>query len=65
MLVISRRPGERIRIADSIFVTVVKVDRGRVRLGIEAPPEVRVLRQELEPHALERFLVPATSQPTS
>jgi carbon storage regulator len=50
MLIISRRLGERIRIADSIFVTVVQVDRGRVRLGIEAPPQVQVVRQELEPH---------------
>jgi carbon storage regulator len=50
MLIISRRLGERIRIADSIFVTVVKVDHGRVRLGIEAPPQVQIVRQELEPH---------------
>jgi carbon storage regulator len=49
VLIISRRPGQRIRIADSIYVTVVKVDRGQVRLGIEAPPQVHVLRQELEP----------------
>ena len=39
MLVLSRKLGERILIGDRIVVTVVKLDRGQVRLGIEAPPE--------------------------
>ena len=47
MLVLTRQPGERLVIADAIVVTVVEVAKGKVRLGIEAPPEVRVLRQEL------------------
>jgi carbon storage regulator len=52
MLVLSRMVGERLIIADQIVVTVTQVDRGRVRLGIEAPPDVRVLRAELDtqPH---------------
>jgi len=49
MLVLSRRESERIRLGDSIVVTVVQVAGDRVRLGIEAPPEIRVLREELEP----------------
>lgn len=53
MLVLSRRERERIRLGDSIVVTVVRVAGDRVRLGIEAPPEVLVLRDELEPHALD------------
>jgi carbon storage regulator len=47
MLVLTRKLGEGILIADSIIVSVVQVEKGKVRLGIEAPPEVRVLREEL------------------
>lgn len=50
MLVLSRRETERIKLGDSIVVTVVRVAGDRVRLGIEAPPEVVVLRGELESH---------------
>ncbi len=48
MLVLSRKESERIRLGDSIVVTVVRVSGDRVRLGIEAPPDVLVLRDELE-----------------
>lgn len=48
MLVLSRRESERIRLGDSIVVTVVKLGGDRVRLGIEAPADVLVLRGELE-----------------
>ena len=50
MLVLSRKEGERIRLGDSILVTVVRLAGDKVRLGIEAPAEVPVLRDELEPH---------------
>jgi carbon storage regulator len=48
MLVLSRRESERIRLGDSIIVTVIRVAGDRVRLGIEAPDNVIVLRDELE-----------------
>jgi carbon storage regulator len=48
MLVLSRRESERIRLGDSIVVTVVRLSGDRVRLGIEAPADVRILRCELE-----------------
>jgi len=48
MLVLSRKQNERIRVGDSVVVTVVRVSGDKVRIGIEAPPEVRVLRDELE-----------------
>jgi len=48
MLVLSRRKNERIRLGHSIVVTVVKVAGDCVRLGIEAPADVLVLRGELE-----------------
>ena len=54
MLVLSRRERQRIKVGDSIIVTVVRVAGDKVRLGIEAPPEVLVLRDELEPHALNQ-----------
>lgn len=49
MLVLSRKATERIRLGDNIVVTVVRVSGDRVRLGIEAPPDVLVLRDELQP----------------
>ena len=52
MLVLSRREKERIKLGDSIIVTVVRVSGDKVRLGIEAPPEVLVLRDELEPRPI-------------
>lgn len=51
MLVLSRKLGERIVIDGNIVLTVVKIDRNQVRLGIEAPPEVPVFREELLPTA--------------
>ncbi len=48
MLVLSRKVGESILISDSIRLTVVQsAKNGRIRLGIDAPPEVIVLREEL------------------
>jgi carbon storage regulator len=47
MLVLSRKRGERIVLADSVVVTVLEVKRGAVRLGIEAPPRVRIMREEI------------------
>jgi carbon storage regulator len=54
MLVLSRRESERICLGNSIVVTVVRLAGDRVRLGIEAPSDVRVLRGELEPHEAPR-----------
>ncbi len=50
MLVLSRRERERIRLGDSIIVTVVRLAGDKVRLGIEAPKDMLVLRDELEEH---------------
>lgn len=47
MLILSRRPGDSIVIGDGIRVVVVECDRRGVRLGIEAPPEVSILRGEI------------------
>jgi carbon storage regulator len=49
MLVLSRKLGEKIVIGDNIVVTVVKIDRNQIRIGIEAPQEVPVYREEISP----------------
>lgn len=47
MLVLSRKVGEKIMIGDDIVITVVEIDQGRMRLGIQAPKNVKIMRQEL------------------
>lgn len=47
MLILSRRPGEQLLIGDDILVEVLEVSGAQVRLGITAPREVAVLREEL------------------
>jgi carbon storage regulator len=47
MLVLSRKLNEKIVIGGNIVVTVVRVDRNQVRLGIEAPGDVRIFREEV------------------
>jgi carbon storage regulator len=51
MLVLSRKQSERIRLGNDIVVTVVRVSGDKVRLGIEAPSNMVVLRDELHVHA--------------
>ncbi len=48
MLVLSRKESQRIRLGDSIVVTIVKISGDKVRVGIEAPSNILVLRDELE-----------------
>jgi carbon storage regulator CsrA len=48
MLVLSRRSGESIQIDSNIRVVVISVSKGRVKLGIEAPDHIRILRTEIE-----------------
>ena len=49
MLVLSRKESQRIRLGDSIVITIVKISGDKVRVGIDAPTDVLVLRDELEP----------------
>lgn len=44
MLVLLRKQDERIKIGDNIWITVVEIRPGRVRLGIDAPKELRISR---------------------
>ncbi|WP_040211195.1 carbon storage regulator CsrA [Clostridium polynesiense] len=47
MLVITRKKGESILIGDDIEITVTKVEDGSVKLSIEAPRDITILRKEL------------------
>lgn len=47
MLILSRKLDESIMIGDSITVKIVSIDKGVVKLGIDAPHDIRVLRSEL------------------
>lgn len=47
MLVLTRKVGETVRIAENIEVTVVEIKHGKVRLGFRCPQEVPILRQEV------------------
>ncbi len=57
MLVLSRKQNERIRVGDSVVVTVVRVSGDKVRIGIQAPPHVRVLRDELDDESLGEVML--------
>ena len=48
MLVISRKSQQSIVIGDTIRVTILKIERNVVRLGVDAPRDLRVLRTELD-----------------
>jgi carbon storage regulator len=47
MLILTRKAGETIRIGDAIIVRVLEVRGNQVRLGVEAPADVRIYREEI------------------
>jgi carbon storage regulator len=49
MLVLSRKLGQRFQVGEQVRVTIVKIDRNSVRIGIEAPDDVTVYREEILP----------------
>ena len=46
----SRKENQKLQLGESITLTIVRLSGDQVRLGIEAPREVRILREELTPH---------------
>lgn len=54
MLVLSRKPGEQIVVGDHIRVTILSVEGNRVRLGLQAPPDVSIVRHEITLPGLPR-----------
>jgi carbon storage regulator CsrA len=65
MLVLSRRIGQKLVIGDQVTVTINRVSGNRVSLGIEAPPNVRVVRSELRQALLDVLHADDHSGPTS
>lgn len=47
MLVLSRKPGEKILIGENVTVTIVRIGPNTVRIGIEAPRDMNIVREEL------------------
>lgn len=62
MLVLSRKESQRIRLGDSIVLTIVKIAGDKVRIGIEAPDNVLVLRDELQPFETAETKPPVLKQ---
>jgi carbon storage regulator len=63
MLVLSRRVGQQIRIGKSVLVTLLKVERNKARIGVDAPPGIPVFRQELLDFDRRRPAASATQPP--
>jgi carbon storage regulator len=47
MLVLSRKTSQQVMIGSDVSITIVRIDHSQVRIGITAPPGVKILRQEL------------------
>ena len=50
MLILTRKRDGVIQIGEDVFIRVMQTGRGSVKIGIEAPPHVRILRGELTPN---------------
>jgi carbon storage regulator len=56
MLVLSRKLGQRFQVGEDVRITIVKIDRHTVRIGIEAPGQVTVYREEIAPEEHDRSI---------
>jgi carbon storage regulator len=54
MLVLSRKESEKVLLGDEIVLTIVRLSGDRVRLGIEAPSDMLILRKELDENEISR-----------
>jgi carbon storage regulator len=63
MLILTRRPGERVVIGDEILVTVMAVSGHTVRLGIEAPQGIQIYREEIWLAVMEENRAAAAAAP--
>jgi len=53
MLILTRKPGESLYIGDNLKVTIVEIKGNQIRVGIDAPPEYRIYREEIYLQILE------------
>lgn len=56
MLVLTRKPGEKIHIGSDLTVSIISISENQVKIGIDAPPEVKIYRSELYEKLLESNL---------
>jgi carbon storage regulator len=63
MLILTRKINEAIRLGEDIRIILVQIKGGQVRLGIECPPHVRVLREELYEAVRQENLKAVSSEP--
>ena len=61
MLVLSRKPGESVHIGDGIVLTVLEVRRGRAVLGVKAPHDVTIHREEVF-QSVQEFQAPSEDE---
>lgn len=47
MLILTRKAGERIKVGEDIWISIEEIDRGKVRVGIAAPKQIPILREEV------------------
>jgi carbon storage regulator len=65
MLIITRRPGEKVMVGDDVVVHVMEITGGTVRIGIEAPRSVPVYREEIYTAVREENRAAAESGPST
>jgi carbon storage regulator len=63
MLVLTRKAGEKVQIGDQIEITILRIGPEAVRIGIDAPPDLNIVRTELIGHATPATDTPMTEQP--
>lgn len=63
MLILTRKTDEAIVISDNITITVLEISGERVKLGIVAPKEITILRQELRDQVREANILAAEAKP--
>ncbi|GFR36139.1 carbon storage regulator [Thermobrachium celere] len=47
MLILTRKQGEKIKIGENIEITILDISQGNIKIGIEAPKNIKVIRSEL------------------
>ena len=60
MLILTRRQGERLMIGDDIVIKIVRIENGQVGIGIDAPPHVRIVREEIKDKPMKAGKRPAS-----
>ncbi len=63
MLVLTRKKNEKIRIGSDIIIKIVDISDNQIKIGIEAPKEIKILREEIY-NKVKQFIVEASQKST-